>query len=100
MRLIAVYPHRPSRVPLSAFIVEDMSEFVHAHATYRFVIVDEEEDRPRILIWLFKPSMRISYATPTQFIMPRNASIRGAKVLFKILGPSAAGQDLQAWVFT
>ncbi len=41
---------RPTRVPLSAFIVEDMNEFVQAHATYRFVIVDEEEDRPRILV--------------------------------------------------
>lgn len=40
----------PSRLPLSAFIAEDMSEFVHAHATYRFVIVDEEEERPRILV--------------------------------------------------
>lgn len=40
----------PSRVPLSAFIAEDMNEFVHAHATYRFVIVDEEEERPRILV--------------------------------------------------
>lgn len=40
----------PSRVPLTAFIAEDMNEFVHAHATYRFVIVDEEEERPRILV--------------------------------------------------
>jgi hypothetical protein len=35
---------------LSAFIVEDMLEFVHAHATYRFVIFDEEDERPRILV--------------------------------------------------
>jgi hypothetical protein len=41
---------RPSRVPLSAFIVEDMMEFVHAHATYRFVISDEEDERPRLLV--------------------------------------------------
>ena len=41
---------RPSRLPLSAFIAEDMNEFVHAHATYRFVIFDEEEERPRILV--------------------------------------------------
>lgn len=40
----------PARVPLTAFIVEDMDEFVHAHATYRFVIMDEEEERPRILV--------------------------------------------------
>lgn len=41
---------RPSRVPLSAFIVEDMNEYVHAHATYRFIIMDEEQERPRILV--------------------------------------------------
>lgn len=38
------------RIPLSAFIVEDMMEFVHAHASYRFVIQDEEEEKPRILV--------------------------------------------------
>jgi hypothetical protein len=41
---------RPCRIPLSAFIVEDMVELVRAHATYRFVILDEEEERPRILV--------------------------------------------------
>jgi hypothetical protein len=41
---------RPCRIPLSAFIVEDMVELAHAHATYRFVILDEEEERPRILV--------------------------------------------------
>lgn len=41
---------RPSRIPLSAFIVEDMVEFVHAHASYRFVMSDEEEERPRLLV--------------------------------------------------
>jgi len=41
---------RPLRIPLSAFIVEDMDEFVQAHATYRFVIFDEEEERPRMLV--------------------------------------------------
>ncbi|KAK7681493.1 hypothetical protein QCA50_015585 [Cerrena zonata] len=78
----------PLKLPLSAFIVEDMNEFVQAHATYRFVVVDEEDDRPRILIWLFKPNMRLSYTTPSQFLIPKNGSIRGAKVLFKLLVPS------------
>jgi hypothetical protein len=27
-----------------------MAELVRAHATYRFVILDEEEERPRILV--------------------------------------------------
>ena len=41
---------RPSRIPLSAFIVEDMTELARAHATYRFVVLDEEEERPSILV--------------------------------------------------
>jgi ubiquitin-protein ligase E3 D len=44
---------RPCRIPLSAFIVEDMTELARAHATYRFVILDEEEERPRILVRTF-----------------------------------------------
>ncbi|KAI0716976.1 HECT-like ubiquitin-conjugating enzyme-binding-domain-containing protein [Earliella scabrosa] len=84
----------PSRLPLSAFIAEDMNEFVHAHATYRFVIFDEEEERPRILVWLFKPIMRLSYIVPTQYVIPKSASIRAAKVLFKILDTASAYADL------
>lgn len=41
---------RPCRVPFSAFILEDMMELVRAHATYRFVVLDEEEERPRLLV--------------------------------------------------
>ncbi|KZT69197.1 hypothetical protein DAEQUDRAFT_727102 [Daedalea quercina L-15889] len=87
--------HEAPRIPLSAFVAEDMNELVHAHATYRFVILDEEEERPRLLMWLFKPSMRMSYTTPTEYVLPKSASIHAAKVLFKILGPSAAYSDLQ-----
>ena len=74
-----------------------MNEFVQAHATYRFVVVDEEDDRPRILIWLFKPNMRLSYTTPSQFLIPKSGSIRAAKVLFKLLAPST-GAELHACV--
>ncbi|KAK7044556.1 HECT-like ubiquitin-conjugating enzyme-binding-domain-containing protein [Favolaschia claudopus] len=84
----------PSKLPLSAFIVEDMAEFVEAHASYRFIILDEEEERARILIWLFKPNMRLAYTTQTQYSLPRSASIRTAKVLYKLLGPSEATADL------
>ncbi|KAJ6495343.1 HECT-like ubiquitin-conjugating enzyme-binding-domain-containing protein [Mycena sanguinolenta] len=84
----------PSKLPLSAFIVEDMAEFVEAHASYRFIILDEEEERPRILVWLFKPHMRLAYTTQTQYSLPRSASIRTAKVLYKLLGPSEATTDL------
>ncbi|EPQ52345.1 hypothetical protein GLOTRDRAFT_140695 [Gloeophyllum trabeum ATCC 11539] len=83
-------------VPLSAFIVEDMMELVQAHATYRFVVLDEESERPRILIWLFKPSIRISYNTPATYLIPQSDSIRAAKVLFKIIGPHVAPEDLRS----
>ncbi|KAJ7126164.1 HECT-like ubiquitin-conjugating enzyme-binding-domain-containing protein [Mycena epipterygia] len=86
----------PSKLPLSAFIVEDMSEFVEAHASYRFIILDEEDERARILIWLFKPNMRLAYTTETQYSLPRSASIRTAKVLYKLLGPSEATSDLKS----
>lgn len=39
-------------IPLSAFVVEDMVELQQAHGTYRFVIFDEEEERPRLLVSL------------------------------------------------
>ncbi|KAI5118543.1 hypothetical protein M0805_008484 [Coniferiporia weirii] len=82
----------PSRVPFSAFILEDMLELVRAHATYRFIILDEEEERPRLLIWLFKPHMRLAYATTAQFSLPRTGSVHASKVLFKILpaGPETS----------
>lgn len=41
---------RPLRIPLSSFIVEDMMEYVQAHATYRFILHDDEEERPRLLV--------------------------------------------------
>jgi len=72
---------------MSAFIVEDMNELVRAHATYRFILCDEEDEKPRLLLWLFKPSMRLAYATATHSLIPRSSSINGAKVLFKIIGP-------------
>ncbi|KAI0346635.1 hypothetical protein BDW22DRAFT_1352794 [Trametopsis cervina] len=86
----------PSRVPLSAFIVEDMNEHVHAHATYRFVIADEEQERPRLLVWLFKPNMRLAYATPSPYVIAKDGSMRVGKVLFKILGPSTVPDDYPA----
>jgi hypothetical protein len=84
----------PCRIPLSAYIVEDMSELVRAHATYRFVVLDEEEERPRILIWLFKPSMRLSYKARKNYLLAEHGTIQAAKVLFKILGPSTSDTDL------
>ncbi|KAF8234968.1 hypothetical protein L208DRAFT_1393157 [Tricholoma matsutake] len=83
------------KTPLSAFIVEDMMEFVQAHATYRFVIIDEEDELPRILIWLFKPSLRLAYATSTSYALPKRGSIHATKVLYKVMTPSERTADLK-----
>ncbi|KAM6503428.1 HECT-like Ubiquitin-conjugating enzyme (E2)-binding domain containing protein [Amanita muscaria] len=84
------------RIPLSAYVVEDMNEFVQAHATYRFVVLDEEEECPRILMWLFKPNIRLAYNMWTARASPRNGSIHAAKVLFKLFGPSETPADLNS----
>ncbi|KIJ23402.1 hypothetical protein M422DRAFT_77237 [Sphaerobolus stellatus SS14] len=80
----------PLTIPLSAYILQDMDELVQAHATYRFVLLDEEEEKPRILIWLFKPHIRISYANSNHKLLARYSSMHAAKVHFKILGPSVS----------
>ncbi|KAJ3857960.1 HECT-like ubiquitin-conjugating enzyme-binding-domain-containing protein [Lentinula lateritia] len=85
----------PLRIPLSAFIVEDMVEFVYAHASYRFIISDEEDERPRILIWLFKPNLQLAYTTSKHYAIPRSGSMNAAKVLYKLMGPSEGHMDLQ-----
>lgn len=35
---------------MSAFVLHDMLEHVQAHATYRFVLSDDEDERPRLLV--------------------------------------------------
>jgi hypothetical protein len=94
-------------------------EFVLAHATYRFVILDEEHERPRLLVralrlsftassppssghgssqmWLFKPSIRLAYTTPTAYALPQAGCIHAAKVLYKIIGPSISPGDLKRY---
>jgi hypothetical protein len=59
---------RPIRFPLSVFVVSDMLELAQAHASYRFSIADESTSQIKLLIWLFNPSVRISYRR----IMPYN----------------------------
>ena len=65
---------------------------------YRFVLADEEAERPRILVWLFRPALRLAYATPAQYALPRAGAVRAAKVLYKLLGPAASAADLAAYV--
>ncbi|KAH7928594.1 hypothetical protein BV22DRAFT_193313 [Leucogyrophana mollusca] len=95
----AVRPISPSaelpKVHVSAFVVQDMLEHVSAHATYRFVISDEEEERPRLLVWLFKPKIRLSYMLANPYLLAKNGSIDASKVMYKILGPSSPSADLK-----
>ncbi|KZS96235.1 hypothetical protein SISNIDRAFT_407377 [Sistotremastrum niveocremeum HHB9708] len=88
----------PSRIPLSAFIVEDMLAVIHAHARYRFIIHDEEEEKPRLLIWALKPSIRLSYSISHFYTIPRSASILAAKVLYKIVGPTTTAAEFDRLV--
>ncbi|KAF8549610.1 hypothetical protein OG21DRAFT_1469812 [Imleria badia] len=83
------------RIPMSAFVLHDMQEHVQAHATYRFVLSDEEDEKPRLLIWLFKPRMRISYMLPAPALLPKSGTVDASKVLYKILGPTSAPSDLK-----
>ena len=41
--------------------------------------------------------MRLSYIVPTQYVIPKSASIRAAKVLFKILDTASAYADLDGY---
>ena len=105
---------RPFKIPLSAFVVQDMMEFVQAHASYRFVIKDEEEEKPRILvrlslsrtlssmlinadgkIWLFKPKIRLAYTTTRHHVISNSANVLAAKVLFKLLRPNERQVDIK-----
>lgn len=89
-----------------------MIEFVHAHASYRFVVLDEEEEKPRILVrrtlvsvgaatdhhrqmWLFKPNIQLAYTARTHYSLPKSANMHAAKVLFKLVGPSEERTDLK-----
>ncbi|KAG8904851.1 hypothetical protein FRB99_001057 [Tulasnella sp. 403] len=86
----ALRPISPSaEFPLSAFVVADMLELQQAHATHRFIIKDEEESKPRILLWLFNPSVRLSYESPTRLSLPSESSIHAAKVFYTLIGPSS-----------
>lgn len=41
---------RVTKIPISAFVLHDMLEHVQSHATYRFVLSDDEDERPRLLV--------------------------------------------------
>jgi hypothetical protein len=81
------------RHPLAAYIIADIIELAQAHATYRVVVEDEETERPRILIWLFNPSVRLTYSSGTQSFLSSKGIMQVAKVMFQVIGPSTANVD-------
>lgn len=51
-----------------------MMEFVQAHATYRFVISDEEDERPRLLvsyIWIHPIATVVNSAVPDMVVQAK-----------------------------
>ncbi|KAH8829406.1 HECT-like ubiquitin-conjugating enzyme-binding-domain-containing protein [Flagelloscypha sp. PMI_526] len=85
MRPVGNAESQPVNIPLSSYLIHDMLEYVDAHASYRFVLMDEEEELPRMLLWLFKPSLHISYAVQKSYAIPNCDTVHSAKVLFKAL---------------
>ncbi|KAF8595379.1 hypothetical protein BDV93DRAFT_528705 [Ceratobasidium sp. AG-I] len=88
---------RFSRIPFTAFVAADMADLAQAHASYRFVIQDEEDEAPRVLIWLFKPSIQLSYAGAAGSWIPSSGTITAAKVTFVIFGPGESANSLERY---
>ncbi|KZO94252.1 hypothetical protein CALVIDRAFT_539298 [Calocera viscosa TUFC12733] len=78
----------PPHTPVCAYIVQDMRESVEAHACYHFILNDEEEGRPRILIWLFNSSVELSWSSRKSYFLPKEGACNGALVFYKVIGPS------------
>ncbi|KAG9122785.1 hypothetical protein FRC07_000684 [Ceratobasidium sp. 392] len=77
--------------------LKDMVDLAQAHASYRFIVQDEESGVTRILIWLFKPSIQLSYAGAAGSVIPARGSITAAKVTFVIFGPSEPANSLERY---
>ncbi|KAE8539769.1 hypothetical protein D1P53_003706 [Cryptococcus gattii VGV] len=57
-----------TRFPLSVFVVSDMLELAQAHASFRFIISEEETGDQKLyasILWLFNASTSVSYFKPT-----------------------------------
>ena len=51
----------PQTWPRGGSTQHPCSRTIAVVATFRFVVTDEESQKPRILLWLFNPSVNISY---------------------------------------
>ena len=82
-----------------------MLELAQAHASYRFIISDEETEQRRLLLWLFNPSLGISYSrstadgrtpsplgksgdseSPNAGLRNETVSMRAAKIMYRVIG--------------
>ncbi|KAG9101781.1 hypothetical protein FS749_003470 [Ceratobasidium sp. UAMH 11750] len=91
------YRPRFPRIPFTAYVAADMVDLAQAHASYRFVVQDEENGITRILVWLFKPSIQLSYAGATGSVIPASGTITAAKVTFVIFGPGEPANSLERY---
>ena len=91
-----------TRYPLPVFILSDLLALSAAHASYRFHISDERS--PRLLLWIFNPSVRIAYRKGSSSVPPSPSKalgkvtspeppllteakvLRAAKIMYRILG--------------
>ncbi|KAG8741948.1 hypothetical protein FRC10_002260 [Ceratobasidium sp. 414] len=97
-----VASQRFPRIPFTAYVAADMIDLAQAHASYRFVVQDEENGITRILllvfqIWLFKPSIQLSYAGATGSVIPASGTITASKVTFVIFGPSEPANSFERY---
>jgi len=51
------------RYSLATHLTAEMLELGQAHACHRFVVEDQEEEKPRLLLWLFNPAVRLTFST-------------------------------------
>ncbi|KAH7098859.1 HECT-like ubiquitin-conjugating enzyme-binding-domain-containing protein [Auriculariales sp. MPI-PUGE-AT-0066] len=102
---IAKYSLRPIvpsndviRMPLSAYVVQDMHELAQAHAVWRFIVLDEEEEKPRLLLWMLKPHMLVSYETNKHYLLKRTATLHVAKILYRLVKPTIPTPDIKSLI--
>ena len=69
---------------------EDEADFV--------VSDDEEEEKPRLLLWMLKPHMLVSYEAAKHYLIQRSGTLHVAKILFKLIGPGFPAPDIKTCV--
>ncbi|OCF43389.1 hypothetical protein I317_02687 [Kwoniella heveanensis CBS 569] len=69
------------RFTLSVFVVSDMLELAQAHASHRFIIANEESGEKRLYVWLFNPSVKMSYRRHISTSSPLPSPLRSSHAL-------------------